>query len=143
MTDKLIINARPQLDWRRRILSDVTTVLLWVIWLYLWMPAFRKLQEVIRLRLSFQPAAAEVLEAVNPISISHSLLALLGTCALLLLWTLLPKRRVTTTHAVADLRDYADRFSLAPDLVTRGRNSRISTVHHDENGAIVGIEVGR
>lgn len=143
MTDKLIINARPQLDWRRRILSDVATVFLWIVWLYLWMPAFRKLQEVIRLRLSFEPAAIEVLEAVDPISISHSLLALVGTCTLLLLWTLLPKRRVTTTHALANLDDYADRFGLAPDLVTRGRDSRISTVHHDEDGAIVGIEIRR
>ena len=143
MTDRLIINARPQLDWWRRLLSDVVTVILWVVWLYLWMPAFHKLQEVIRLKLSFEPAAIEVLETVDPISISHSLIALIGTCALLLLWTLLPKRRVNTTHAAVTLDEYAGRFSLTPDVITRARGSRISIVHHDEDGAIVRIEIRR
>jgi len=140
MTDRLIINARPQLNWWRRLLSDVVTVMLWIVWLYLWMPAFHKLQEVIRLKLSFEPAAIEVLETVDPISISHSLIALIGTCALLLLWTLLPKRRVNKTHAVVTLDEYASRFGLNSGLISRARGSRISTVHHDDEGAIVDIE---
>jgi len=140
VSEKLIINARRQLSWRRRVLSDVTTVALWLGWIYLWLPAYHKLHEVIRLKMSFEPAAIEVLETVDPISIRHSLVALLGTCALLLLWTLLPKRQVTKAHAVATLADYAQRFNLRGDDITAGRNSRVTVVHHDDDGAIVRIE---
>ena len=140
MADKMIINARRQLGWRRRTLSDVATVVLWVGWIYLWLPAFRKLNEVIRLKLSFETGAIEVLQTVDPISIRHSLVALLGTCALLLLWTLLPNRKVTKAHSVATLEDCARYFLLTVDEVAAGRNGRISVVHHDDEGGIVSVE---
>lgn len=140
MAEKLIINARRQLGWRRRILSDTTTLGLWVLWIYLWMPVFHKVQQVIHLRLHFEPAAAEVLETVEPIDFSNSLFLLIGTCAMLLLWTLLPKRRITTDHPAVTLGDSATRFNLPVESLTAGRGARITVVHHDDAGAIVRIE---
>ena len=141
MSEKMIINARRQLGWRRRILSDVATVVMWIGWIFLWLPAFRKLHQVILLRLSFEPAAIEVLEAVDPISVWHSLIALVGTCVLLLLWTLLPRRQVTQVHAVETMADYAQYFHLAEAEIAAGCASRISNVHHDSEGGIVGVEI--
>lgn len=140
MPDRMIINARRELGWRRRIVSDVATVLLWAGWLLLWIPAFRKLEEVIRLKLSFQLGAIQVLETVDPISVRTSLIALLGTCTLLLLWTLMPRRQVTHAHAVATLADYAEHFKLPAAQISAGRSSRIVVVHHDEAGAVVAVE---
>jgi poly-beta-1,6-N-acetyl-D-glucosamine biosynthesis protein PgaD len=140
VANDLIINARRKLGWRRRILSDVSTVVLWVTWLYLWMPVLRKLLEVIRLKLRFKPAAIEVLETVDPISITHSLVMLVGTCALLMLWTLLPKRQVTHAHEVTTLDDYGRAFNLPTEAIVAGRSSRIITVHSDDEGAIVRLE---
>ncbi len=140
MAEKLIINARRQLGWHRRILSDVATVLLWCAWIYLWMPAFRKVREVIRMKLSLEPAAMEVFETIDPISVRNSLTLLLGTCALLLLWTLLPKGRVTRSHAVTTLDDYAAKFHLDPAEITAGRTSRVAVVHYADDGTVQRIE---
>jgi poly-beta-1,6-N-acetyl-D-glucosamine biosynthesis protein PgaD len=140
MADDLIINARRKLGWRRRILSDLTTVMLWITWLYLWMPVWRKLRHVIRLKLRLEPAAIEVLETVDPISLKYSLIALVGTCALLMLWTLLPKRQVTRAHSVTTLDDYASAFNLPAGTIADNRNNRITTVHCDDEGAIIALD---
>ena len=139
MPDKLIINARRELGWRHRAMSDVLTACLWVGWILLWLPVFRKLREVIRLHVNFGLAAREVLETVTPISIEHSLLALIGTSGLLLLWSLLPKRRVTHAHATLSTADYARHFAIPEREIREGRDARICVVTHDEDGIITGI----
>lgn len=140
MSEKMIINARRELGWRRRILSDTATVILWVGWIFLWLPAFKKLHAIIVLKLSLEPAAIEVLEAVDPVSIWHSLVALVGTCTLLLLWTLLPRRQVRRSHSVATLADYSHYFQLDAAGIAAGYDSQVSTVHHDDTGAIIRVE---
>jgi poly-beta-1,6-N-acetyl-D-glucosamine biosynthesis protein PgaD len=139
--EKMIINARRDLGWRSRLVSDVLTACLWGGWILLWIPVFRKLHQVIRLRLDFGLAAKEVLDTVTPISIVRSLIALLGTSALLLLWSLLPKRQVGEAHAFRSIDDYAHYFNLDESSIVDGSNSRICVVCHDEDGGITGIEV--
>ena len=139
MRERMIINARRELAWRHRAVSDVLTACLWVGWILLWIPVFRKLHEVIRLHLTFGLAAREVLDTVTPISITHSLLALIGTSALLLLWSLLPKRRVTHAHPILSTADYARHFRIAEGEITAGQGSRICVVSHDDDGTITGI----
>jgi poly-beta-1,6-N-acetyl-D-glucosamine biosynthesis protein PgaD len=141
MAEKLIINARRQLGWPRRILSDLATLALWMLWLYLWLPAFRKLEQVMHLRLSFEPAAVEVLETVDPISPRHSLEALVGTCALLLLWSMLPRRKVTHVHDETRLEEYAEASGVPVERLVRVQRSRVATVHHDDLGRIIAIDI--
>lgn len=139
MRERMIINARRELGWRRRLLSDVLTACLWAGWILLWIPAFRKLHEVIRLHLNFEPAAREVLDTVTPISIEHSLIALIGTCVLLMLWSLLPKRRVVHAHTTLSTADYARHFAIPEQEIRAGRDARICVVSHDDDGTITGI----
>ena len=141
MAEKLIINARRDLGWRRRFVSDVLTAGLWVGWILLWIPVFRKLHQVIRLHLDFGLAAREVLDTVTPIPLAHSMIALLGTSALLLLWSLLPTRRVGQAHEARTTLDYAHHFGIDEAEINSGRDSRICIVSHDDDGAITGIEV--
>lgn len=141
MPEKLIINARRQLGWRRRILSDLATLALWVLWLYLWLPTFRKFRQVVHLRLSLEPAARQVLQTLDPISPRHSLEALVGTCALLLLWTMLPRRKVTHAHDETRLEEYAAAAGVPVERLVRVQRSRIATVHHDDAGRIVAIDI--
>ena len=140
MNGKVIINARRQLDWKRRLFSDLVTASLWVGWILLWLPVYRRLHQAIGLHLDFDLAAEEVLQTIAPISYAHSIAALIGTCVLLLLWTLLPRRTVTHAHATETLADYASAFALDADLIARGRRGRIVTVHHDAEGRIRAIE---
>jgi poly-beta-1,6-N-acetyl-D-glucosamine biosynthesis protein PgaD len=140
MRERMIINARSDLSWRRRLLSDVVTAAMWAFWILLWWPVFRKLYHVIRLHEGLAKGAIQVFRTITPISLTHSSIALLGTCALLLLWTLLPTRRLTHPHDVQTLDDYAEYFELDEAEIIAGRNSRICVVHHDEHGQIVSIE---
>ena len=140
MAQKLIINARGDLSWRRRVLSDLATAGLWAFWIVLWWPVFRKLYHVIRLHEGLARGAIQVFRTITPISLTHSSVALLGTCALLLLWTLLPTRKLTHAHDLQTLDDYAEYFDLDENEILAGRESRICVVRHDEHGRIVGIE---
>ena len=143
MADDLIINARRKLGWRRRIGSDVATLVLWLVWIYLWWPVIEKARQVVRLRLGFEPAAIEVLETADPIPLQHSLVALLGTCLLLLLWTLLPKRPLTPPqHAAPALEEYAEAFGLPREVIGQARGNRVTTVNFDDEGRIVGLDAG-
>lgn len=142
MPERMIINARRELGWRHRLLSDVLTAILWFGWILLWLPVFHKLHEVIRLHVKFGLAAREILDTVTPISIAHSLLALLGTSALLVLWSQLPKRRVIHAHATLSTADYARHFGIPEQEIRTGRDARISVVSHAEDGTIIGI-IGR
>lgn len=141
MREKFIINARRDLRRRHRWLSDVLTAGLWIGWILLWLPVFRKLREVVRLHVDFELAAREVLDTVTPISITHSLVALIGTAALLLLWSLLPKRKATHAEGTLTTADYARHFALDEAAIQAGRASRVCIVRHDEEGAITGITV--
>ena len=140
MRERMIINARSDLSWRRRLLSDVVTAAMWAFWILLWLPVFRKLYHVIRLHEGLARGAVQVFRTITPISLTHSSIALLGTCALLLLWTLLPTRRLTHAHDLQTLADYAEHFDLDESEILAGRDSRICVVRHDEHGQIVGIE---
>ena len=140
MAQRMIINARKDLGWRRRLLSDLVTALMWVGWILLWLPVFRKLSLAIKLHMFFAPAAIEVLDTLTPISLVHSLIALVGTSGLLMLWTLLPTRRLTHAHVVQSLEDYAGYFDLDEAEILADQSSRVCVVHHDEHGNIVGIE---
>src|SRR6476646_2936375 len=112
MFETLIINARRDLGWRHRAASDLSTAMLWIGWILLWAPVFRKLREFVRLHLQFELAAREILDTVTPISVVHSVVALLGTSLLLLSWSLLPKRRVTHAHITLTIGDHARHFGI-------------------------------
>jgi poly-beta-1,6-N-acetyl-D-glucosamine biosynthesis protein PgaD len=142
MPNKLIINARGDLSLRRRVISDVVTALMWAGWILLWFPVFFKLRQVIALHMAVEPATMEVLDTLTPISLVHSLIALLGTSALLLLWAMLPSRKLTHAHGVQSLHDYAEYFDLEEPDIVAGQDSRTCVVSHDEYGNIVSIDVG-
>jgi len=139
MFDTLIINARRELGWQRRAASDLSTAMLWIGWILMWTPVFRKLREVVRLHVRFELAAREVLKTVTPISVGHAVVALLGTTTLLLLWSLLPKRRVIHAHATLTTTDHARHFGIDERQVASGLQSRICVVNHDDDGAVTGI----
>ncbi len=139
MTDKVIINARGDISWKRRVFSDIVTAGMWIGWMFLWLPVYRKLREAIHLRMDFGLAAKEVLDTITPISLTYSIIALLGTSILLLLWTMLPRRTVTHAHEIESAEDYASTFGISVDEINAGRASRITVVSHDAYGNIIGI----
>ncbi|PNS08552.1 poly-beta-1,6-N-acetyl-D-glucosamine biosynthesis protein PgaD [Solilutibacter silvestris] len=134
-----IINARRELGRGRRMLSDVATLLLWVGWILLWIPALHTLREAHRLNVDWGLAAQEAVDTITPISLTHSALLVLGTCALLLLWGLLPNRKPAVPKTET-LEEESLRLQVPRQELQDGRDSRICVVHHDDDGAINSIE---
>jgi poly-beta-1,6-N-acetyl-D-glucosamine biosynthesis protein PgaD len=138
--DTPIINARHQLRWQRRLVSDASTALLWAGWLWLCRPAVFALTRLLGLALGLKHPATRLLTSDAPVSVEGTVLALAGTAGLLLLWNRLsaqPALRPQTTV----LPDYAGHFGIDTQTIVAGRHSAVCTVHHDEQGRITRIEL--
>lgn len=135
-----IINARRELGRGRRLASDVGTLLLWIGWILLWIPAFRTLREAHRLKVDWGFAVQEAVDTITPISLTHSALLVLGTCAMLLLWSLIPNRKPAAVPVTETLEDEARRLHVPRQELQDGRDSRVCVVHHDDDGVIRSVE---
>jgi poly-beta-1,6-N-acetyl-D-glucosamine biosynthesis protein PgaD len=137
--DSPIINARNQLRWHRRLCSDATTGLLWAGWLWLCRPAVFAVTRLLGLGLGIRHPAVKLLTLGAPVTLESTVLALVGTSGLLLLWN-----RVSSQPALRPqltvLPDYAGHFGIDTQAIAAGRNSSICVVHHDEQGRITRIE---
>jgi poly-beta-1,6-N-acetyl-D-glucosamine biosynthesis protein PgaD len=141
MNDGLIINARHNLSWYVRLGSDATTAMMWAGWLYLWRPLMQMLILLNTWGASFRITATKVLSNTPTLTLEGSLIALLGTSSTLLLWSLLPSKKLKTAHQVSTLRDYARHFDLPEQQIRAGRNTSVCVVHHDAQGKITHIEM--
>ncbi len=139
MNDSLIIDARSQLRWTRRLFSDASTAVAWGFWLWLWRPVLSTLSWVFGVRLGLQHTLVKLLAVGAPITVGNTAVALFGTSGALLLWNQLSARRHPLLHT-PELPDYAAYFGVTPNQLLRGRASQVCTVHHDEQGRIVRLE---
>ncbi len=139
MSHSLIINARSQLHWQQRLVSNATTAAAWGFWLWLWQPVVSTLSWLLGVRLGLQHTALKLLAISAPITIADTVVALFGTSGVLLLWNRLAVRKQQPAITV-DPAEYARHFGIAEQDVQRTRESQICTVHHDDNGRIVRIE---
>lgn len=137
MRRSLIINARHQLHWHHRLVSDAFTAMLWGGWLWLWRPVMGTFNWLSGVGANFHPTLMKLLGGI--INLEGSAVMLAGTSGTLLLWRLLPSRTAHSEEA-HDLGDYARHFQLPEQEVMDGRASSICVVHHDEHGRIIRID---
>lgn len=143
--NSLIINARHQMPWRRRLFSDATTAMLWGCWLWLWRPVLSAFNWLAGFGASFTNFIVHFHSALPKIingsglGFEGGVVTLVGTSGTLLLWNLLPARKVSMPE-VQTLRDYARHFDLPEQTILAGRAASVCVVHHDDNGHIIGIE---
>ena len=138
MSESLIINARDQLSWRRRLASDALTALLWLGWLYLLQPLSAAVDWVQGWGPVLHPATLRTL--MGGPATPQGLMALLGAAAVLLLWSRLPSRRPVLppdTTVAGDSRH----FGLDEVALADGRAASVVVVHHDEQGYIKRVEI--
>jgi poly-beta-1,6-N-acetyl-D-glucosamine biosynthesis protein PgaD len=143
MSHSLIINARRELGWHRRLFSDATTAMLWGFWLWLWRPVLSAISWLAGPRLGLQHSVAKALALIVPTSsVANTAVALFGTSGSLLLWKLFSARSAPKplSPELPDLPDYARHFGLSEREVAGGRAQQICTVHHDEFGRILRID---
>ncbi|UTO20392.1 poly-beta-1,6-N-acetyl-D-glucosamine biosynthesis protein PgaD [Acinetobacter sp. Z1] len=135
--NSLIIDLRRQLPWHKRYFSTTTTAMMWAGWLLLWRP-FILVWVLIELQKTH---IAQRLMAAFSDGIERGVVALFMCAIALLLWGLLPAKRVHKKHAIEKtLPEYARYFELSEQEIQTGRQQKLSIVHHDENGKIIRVE---
>jgi poly-beta-1,6-N-acetyl-D-glucosamine biosynthesis protein PgaD len=141
MSGSLIIDARRLVPWPRRLCSDLSTSMMWGIWLKLWVPLWAGWLPQLAARS--QPGSFDRLVSGSATqSVQCCVLALAGISGALLVWKELPANGVRAPKALA-LRDYARHFGLPEDAIVDGRLASVCVVHHDESGRIVRLETRR
>jgi poly-beta-1,6-N-acetyl-D-glucosamine biosynthesis protein PgaD len=138
----LIIDARHQLSWNRRLFSDASTLALWSMWLWLCRSALLRMVGVLGVMLGIShaaPLSAAPQLIAGMFSIEDAALALVGTGAMLMLWNRLASQPapMPRIHAVPD---FTAHFGVEATMLDAARASRVCTVHHDESGRILRIE---
>ncbi|MDF2418783.1 poly-beta-1,6-N-acetyl-D-glucosamine biosynthesis protein PgaD [Acinetobacter beijerinckii] len=135
--NSLIIDLRRQLPWHKRYFSTTTTAMMWAGWLLLWRP-FILVWVLIELQKTH---IAQRLMAAFSDGIERGVVALFMCAIALLLWGLLPAKRLHKKHAIEKtLPEYARYFELSEQEIQTGRQQKVSIVHHDENGKIIRVE---
>ncbi|HTQ37108.1 MAG TPA: poly-beta-1,6-N-acetyl-D-glucosamine biosynthesis protein PgaD [Steroidobacteraceae bacterium] len=139
MANHLIINARRQLSWNRRLFSDASTLALWSMWLWLCRSALLRLAGIVGVAIGMRHTAAHAQSPDDMVSFEDAAAALFGTCSLLMLWNRLASQPAPTPR-VQFSPDYAGYFRIDPRELASARASRICVVHHDESGRILRID---
>lgn len=141
MRPPLIIDARRQLSWNRRLFSDASTLAMWSIWLCLCRSAVVRIAGTLGVMLGISHAGNRVARMVitSMFSIEDAALALVGTGATLMLWNRLASQPapLPKIHAVPD---FTAHFGVDATLLDAARASQVCVVHHDESGRIVRID---
>jgi poly-beta-1,6-N-acetyl-D-glucosamine biosynthesis protein PgaD len=139
MSNTLIINARRQLRWQQRLLSDASTFALWSMWLWLCRPVVLSLLGLVGVTLGVSHRPLHPLFPGSAVTLEDAVVSLLGTGGLLMLWN-----RVSSQPAVRPEcgiePDYAAHFGLEIAQIAKGRDSAVCVVHHDEQGRITRID---
>jgi poly-beta-1,6-N-acetyl-D-glucosamine biosynthesis protein PgaD len=139
MSASHIIDARHQLRWYQRLLSDVSTALLWSGWLWLWAPLVSAYGSLLHLGGRLTPLLAKLAPLGSEGLLGQSVMALVGTSGTLIVWNRLPGPRADAAPALA-VRDYARHFELPEHELREARKSAVCVVHHDAEGRIVRLE---
>ncbi len=141
MPHALIINQK-NLPLYRRLWSHGMTISLWCFWCYLWWPIVRPLRDVFRSPRDLDESMMDVLVNIPSVMLEEVLVAVVGTALGLLLFSLLPSRKLHVQHLAYTQTDYAEYYGIMVEVVSDHQHDSVCTVHHDDNGHIVKIEKG-
>ena len=140
-SSNLIINARAHLPWQTKLLSDSLTAIMWGAWLLLWRPVIHVIVVLHAIGCTNVGQIGTMLHSCTPdVNFESGLFALLSSVTALLLWSLLPSKKIKTAHRINSLHDYAQHFELSSTQITQGRQQQVATVHHNEHGQIIAIK---
>lgn len=134
--NNLIIDLRQQLPWHKRYISTTSTAMLWAVWILLWRPLLL-LIGVIGIQ---KPHIVNNIMQAFTIILQHGLIALMVCAFSLLLWSRFIPAKTPQQAKSKSLSDYAAHFSLNEQQIDAGRQRKVSTVYHDENGKIISIQ---
>ncbi|MDN0084718.1 poly-beta-1,6-N-acetyl-D-glucosamine biosynthesis protein PgaD [Crenobacter sp. SG2305] len=143
--DGVIIEAEHNLTLMQRLVSMSLTTLLWLFWMYLWMPLISLIGWYFGIQLIYdQMVLREGWYSLIKLLLVYALIVA-ALSGLLLVWARInyyrfagrERRRRAPDLSLAVL---ASDFGLSRATVEAGQASRIAVVYHDETGMIAAIE---
>lgn len=128
----LIIDLRDQLPWRKRYLSNTTTLLLWGAWLLLWRPMIL----VIGLIYAHKVSLLDHLFDTFRLVVENGFTALVACALSLWMWSTLVSPKSKQDAEAKKLDDYAKYFGINQAHLQDARQQKVVYVHHNEEGKI-------
>lgn len=138
MNDKLIIDVRRSLPWRRRAASDLATAAIWALWAMLCLSSFAGHAHA----ASQTIASAKTLHAgVHlPLPMPNGIGWPIAGLALATLWIVPRLQKPAAPKSLAGTPNYAGHFGLTMSDLDAARATQVCVVHHDASGRIVAVK---
>lgn len=138
--ETLIINKRHELPLRKKLVWDAVTVLLWIGWIYLWKPLFFVFYEMVSLDAPANEISTVIFDEVSAVTFGHAIVMLIATPIVLFILSWLNRHVAPSEHLIYEFDEYAEYFQVDSEKLKESIATQLVTIHHDNNGHIVGFE---
>ena len=136
----LIINKRHEIPRRKRWFWDGITVLLWVGFIYLWLPVFQILDRIIGAEGPAEEISGWIFDNIHSVTFVHGVEMLVGTPIVLFLLSWLNRHQGPSEHIIYTDEDYARHFEVELSQLKACFDSQLVTVYYDDHGQITAID---
>lgn len=138
--ETLIINKRRELPKAKRIFWDGITVLLWLGFLYLWMPVFHIFYRIITLGAPAEEMADWIFGEIHSVTFENAIIVLITTPVVLFILSRLNRHQAPSEHLIYHTSDYANYFNVNDAQLQQCSDSQLVTVYHDDQGHLINLD---
>jgi len=138
--DKLIINKRHKMPRSKVWLWDGITILLWVGFIYLWLPVFHIFYRIITAEVPAEKISDWIYDNIHSVTFEHGVEMLVVTPIVLFILSWLKRHKGPSEHIIYTDDDYARYFKLEVSQLKTCFDSQLVTVYHDAHGQITAID---
>ena len=136
----LIINKRHEMPRRKRWFWDGITILLWVGFIYLWLPVFQILKHIIGAEVPAEEISDWIYDNIHSVTFVHGVEMLVITPIVLFVLSWLKRHKGPSEHIIYTDDDYAEYFKVGVSQLQTCFHSQLVTVYYDDHGQITAID---
>ena len=136
----LIINKRDEMPRSKVWLWDGITLLLWIGFIYLWLPVFHIFYRIITAEVPAEEISDWIYDNIYSVTFENGVVMLVVTPIVLFILSWLRRHKGPTEHVIYMKEDYAQYFKLEVSQLNTCVDSQLITVYHDEQGQITKLD---
>jgi poly-beta-1,6-N-acetyl-D-glucosamine biosynthesis protein PgaD len=136
----LIINKRHEMPRSKIWLWDGITILLWVGFIYLWLPVFHIFYRIITAEVPAEEISDWIYDNIHSVTFEHGVEMLVFTPIVLFTLSWLGRHKGPSEHIIYENDDYARYFKLDVSQLKTCFDSQLVTVYHDDRGQITALD---
>lgn len=136
----LIINKRHELPKHKRIIWDIVTILLWICFVYLWMPILWVLFQILVSDAPVNEIADWIFDEIKSVTFQNAIVILILTPATLFILSRINRHHAPSEHLIFHRDDYAEYFGIEKSYLHECSDGQYVTVHFDDHGKITSLE---